>query len=413
MMTGGGPGSLAEVAAVFTKLGCLSFGGPVAHLGYFRAELVLRRQWLDDAHYADLVALCQLLPGPASSQVVFALGMHRRGLPGALVASLCFLLPSALLMIGFAYGLSTLDSLQHAGWLHGLRVAAVAVVAHAVWGMGRSLCPDRPRLALAFASAATLLALPFGLTQIAVILVGAALGFLLYRTSPDPTAPPFAPDPTPQASLPHAPTRTRAPTGAILVLVAFAALLVVLPALSAASPEARPLAELDRFYRSGALVFGGGHVVLPLLRAELVQPGWLDDATFLAGYAAAQAVPGPLFSFAGYLGAALHPGPSAWLHGLWGLFAIFLPAWLLVGGALPLWHRLRTLTAVRAAVHGSNAAVVGVLLAALWTPVMSEGLTRPLDAALALLAFGALGPLGRGRVPPWLVVLALALAAGC
>lgn len=401
MMTGGGPGSLAEVAAVFTKLGCLSFGGPVAHLGYFRAELVQRREWLDDAHYADLVALCQLLPGPASSQVVFALGMHRAGFLGALAASLCFLLPSALLMVAFAYGLSALDSLQQAGWLHGLRVAAVAVVAHAVWGMGRSLCPDRPRLALAFASAATLLALPSGITQIAVILVGATVGFLLYRT---------APDPSPLASLPHAPTHTRAPTGALLALVAFAALLVVLPALSAASPEARPLAELDRFYRSGALVFGGGHVVLPLLRAELVQPGWLDDATFLAGYAAAQAVPGPLFSFAGYLGAALHPGPSAWLHGLWGLFAIFLPAWLLVGGALPLWHRLRALTAVRAAVHGSNAAVVGVLLAALWTPIMSEGLTRPLDAGLALLAFGALGPLGRGRVPPWLVVLALALA---
>jgi chromate transporter len=387
-------GRIAEVAWTFLRLGGLSFGGPVAHLGYFRAELVDRRRWLDDAHYVDLVALCQFLPGPASSQVVFALGMLRAGLVGALVASTCFTLPSALLMIGFAYGVAGGGDLHDAGWLHGLKLAAVAVVAQAVWGMGKKLCADRARVSLCLAGAAVLLAAPGATTQLAVIAGGGVAGWWLYRGS---------------VSTPPAPVRSTGGRGhlyAAAALATFAALLVALPLLSSATGK-RALAELDAFYRSGSLVFGGGHVVLPLLRAEVVPRGWVSDDQFLAGYGAAQAVPGPLFTFAAYLGAAMSPGRGSWVNGLWCLFAIFLPAWLLIGGALPFWHRIRARRWAQAALAGANAAVVGVLLAALYSPVFKEGVRRGEDVGAALVAFGLLE---HWKVPPWLVVIATALA---
>jgi chromate transporter len=392
-----GPRRLAEVGWAFLRLGCLSFGGPIAHLGYLRTEFVQRRRWLEEAAYADLVALCQFLPGPASSQLVFALGFRRAGLAGALLASLCFTLPSAVLMIAFALGVGRLDpqagheGAALAGWLHGLKLAAVAVVAQAVWGMGRVLCPDRPRLTIGLASAAMLLLLPGAAVQLGVIAAGALLGWILFRHGVRTTPP-----------ADHPPRIRHVTAG--LVLSVFLVLLLVLPLLAAATGSRR-LAVFDAFYRSGSLVFGGGHVLLPMLRAEVVPPGWVTDAQFLAGYGAAQAVPGPLFTFAGYLGTIIEGGPHAWLGGLWCLLALFLPTWLLIGGALPFWDRWRTQRWAQACLQGANAAVVGVLLAALYHPVMTSSLAGPRDMAAALVGFGALH---WWRVPPWAVVLAMA-----
>ncbi len=387
-------GGLLQVAGVFLRLGCLSFGGPIAHLGYLRAELVEKRRWLDDAHYSDLVALCQFLPGPASSQVVFALGMQRAGLLGALLASICFTLPSALLMIAFAYGIAHASDLHGAGWLHGLKLAAVAVVAQAVWGMGKKLCADRARISLCIGAAAVLLAAPGASVQLGVIATGGLVGWWRYRDTID------------AGHVPGDATGARGHVLAAVALGGFFALLVALPALAAATGS-HHLAVFDSFYRSGSLVFGGGHVVLPLLRAELVPPGWLTDDQFLAGYGAAQALPGPLFAVAAYLGAAMSPGAASWLNGLWCSLAIFLPGWLLVGGALPFWHRLRAKRWAQAALAGANAAVVGVLLAALYDPVFTESVRSPRDAAAALLAFGLLA---HGKAPPWLVVASSAVA---
>lgn len=386
--------SILEVASVFLRLGCSSFGGPVAHLGYLRTELVEKRKWLDDAHYADLVALCQFLPGPASSQVVFALGMQRAGLLGALAASACFTLPSALLMIAFAYGVAHATQLDRAGWLQGLKLAAVAVVAQAVWGMGKKLCPDRARLALCVGAATVLLLVPGAVVQLGVLALGGVIGWLLYRESVAVGAVP------PEAG------SGRGHIAAAAALVLFFALLLVLPGLASLTGS-RNIAVFDSFYRSGSLVFGGGHVVLPLLRAELVPRGWLTDAQFLAGYGAAQALPGPLFSFSAYLGAAMQPGAASWLNGLWCLLGIFLPAWLLIGGALPFWHVLRAKRWAQAALAGANAAVVGVLLAALYNPVITEGVHGPRDVVAAVLAFALLERL---KVPPWLVVAGCAAA---
>ncbi len=387
-------GSLLEVAGAFLRLGCLSFGGPIAHLGYLRAELVEKRKWLDDAHYGDLVALCQFLPGPASSQVVFGLGMQRAGFLGALVASACFTLPSALLMIGFAYGVARASDLNGAGWLHGLRLAAIAVVAQAVWGMGKKLCTDRARVSLCLASAAVLLAVPGAIAQLGVIAFGGLVGWRLYR---DTIAVGAAPDRLAGA---------RGHVAAAAALVAFVALLLVLPALASATGSPQ-LAVFDSFYRSGSLVFGGGHVVLPLLRAEIVPRAWLTDDQFLAGYGAAQALPGPMFAFSAYLGAAMSPRPTRWINGLWCLLGIFLPAWLLIGGALPFWHSLRAKRGAQAALAGANAAVVGVLLAALYNPVFAESVRGPRDVVAALVAFGLLD---QWKAPPWLVVGASAAA---
>ncbi len=385
---------LLEVASVFLRLGCLSFGGPIAHLGYLRAELVERREWLDDAHYGDLVALCQVLPGPASSQLVFALGRLRAGLLGGLAAAACFTLPSALLMLGFAYGVAGDADLGSAGWLHGLKLAAVAVVAQAVWGMGKKLCPDRARRSLCLGAAAVLLLAPGAVAQLGVISLGGLLGWWWYRS-------------TIEVSPAHGPPSQGGGRGAaVMALAAFLALLFALPALAAATGS-RSLAVFDAFYRSGALVFGGGHVVLPLLRAEVVPPGWLSDDQFLAGYGAAQALPGPMFAFSAYLGAAMRPGAASWINGLWCLLAIFLPGWLLIGGALPFWHRLREKRWAQAAIAGANAAVVGVLLAALYDPVLTNSVRGPSDVGAALVAFGLLE---HWRAPPWLVVAASAAA---
>ncbi|HWA85682.1 MAG TPA: chromate efflux transporter [Opitutus sp.] len=382
-----------EIAGAFLKLGCISFGGPVAHLGYLREEFVTRRRWLDDAAYADLVALCNFLPGPASSQVVFALGLKRGGLAGGFLASLCFTLPSAALMILFAYGVTAIGDLRHAGWLHGLKLAAVAVVAQAVWGMGRRLCPDRARVTLALAGAAVLLVRPGAAAQVGVIAAGALLGWGLFRR---------AISVPPEAST----TLARQHVWAAGTLVAWGALLFVLPLL-AAGTGAKSFAVFDGFYRAGSLVFGGGHVVLPLLRAEVVPPGWVRDDVFLAGYGAAQAVPGPLFTFAAYLGTIIRGGAHAWLGGLWCLLAIFLPAWMLIGGALPFWHLLRGKAWMQAALRGASAAVVGVLLAALYNPVWREGVTNARDVAAVIVAFAALE---FWRLPPWLIVIAAAAA---
>ncbi len=377
-----------EVCGAFLKLGLTSFGGPVAHLGYIHAECVDERRWLDDDEYADIVALCQFLPGPSSSQIVFALGMQRAGLLGAVGASVAFLLPSAALMIAFAYAVAAMGDLRGAGWLHGLKVAAVAVVAQAVWAMGVKLCPDRARLTIALAAAAVTLVVSGAVAQIGVIVSGALVAFRLFRDVPAP--------PTPAS-----PERMRGHLAAVAALSSFAVLLV-LPRLAASWTEARGLAVFDGFYRPGALVFGGGHVVLPLLREALVPRGWLTDDAFLAGYGAAQAVPGPMFSFAGYLGTVIYAGPHAWVGGLLALFAIFLPSWLLIAGALPFWHQLRARSWMQASLRGANAAVVGILLSALYSPVITQGVRSARDVAVALVAFGLLES---WKVRPWVVVL--------
>ena len=387
------PSRAFEVGGAFLRLGLISFGGPVAHLGYFQREFVERRRWLDDAAYADLVALCQFLPGPASSQVVFALGMRRAGLAGALLGSLCFMLPSAVAMILFAYGVASLGDLRRAGWLHGLKLAAVAVVAQAVWAMAARLCPDWPRRILGIAAAAAALLVPGPACQAVVIAACAAIGWWAFRGRA-------------VAVRPSGRALTRDHLWASASLSLFVLLLLGLPVLARVS-GGRAAAVFDGFYRAGSLVFGGGHVVLPLLRSEVVPPGWISDDAFLAGYGAAQALPGPLFTFAGYLGTVIQSGAHAWTGGVLALFAIFLPAWLLVGGAYPFWHLIRGKAWARAALDGANAAVVGLLLAALYRPVCTEGIRDVRDVAAAAAAIVLLATL---RAPPWAVVLLMAAA---
>jgi chromate transporter len=385
----------AALFGAFLRLGLTSFGGPVAHLGYLRREFVERRGWLDEAAYADIVALCQFLPGPASSQVAVTLGLRRAGLVGGLLAWLGFTGPSALAMIGVAYGVDAAGAVAQAPWLHGLKLVAVAVVAQAVWGMARTLCPDRPRATLAVAGAVLALAEPGVAGQLGTIGLGALVG-LFGRREPD--APAVAEPPVAPAGQ----------VGAVAALAAFAALLLGLPLLTDAGVGGHALALVATFYRAGALVFGGGHVVLPLLQQAVVPPGWIGNNLFLAGYGAAQAMPGPLFSFAAYLGAAMSPGPRGWAGGLLCLVAIYLPSFLLLVGVLPFWERLRRRAPVRAALRGVNAAVVGLLLAALYTPVWTSAVGSAAAFAIVILAFLALVA---WRVPPWLVVLAGAAAA--
>ncbi len=380
-------GTVAEVFTAFLRLGLTSFGGPVAHLGYFRAEIVGRRRWLDEAVYADIVALCQFLPGPASSQVGVSLGILRAGVPGGLAAWLGFTLPSAIALILFAYGVGIAGDVSHAPWLHGLKIVAVAVVAQAVWGMARNLCPDRPRVTLALCAAILALAVPTSLGQVAVIAAGGLIGWRLFR------------EPARTGDVTLGITLSR--TGAIASLCAFAVLLIGLPLL-AAGAGSHALDLFSRFYRSGSLVFGGGHVVLPLLQDAVVPPGWIGADRFLAGYGAAQAVPGPLFTFAAYLGAAMTPRPNGWAGGLLCLAGIYLPSFLLLLGVLPFWDGLRRRTDVQAALRGVNATVVGLLLAALYNPVWTSGIQSPRDFALGLAAFLLLV---FWKVPPWLVVL--------
>jgi chromate transporter len=385
--------NLTEVCGAFLRLGLISFGGPVAHLGYFRREFVERRCWLDDAAYADLVALCQFLPGPASSQVAFGLGMRRAGILGGLAASIGFMLPSAVAMILFGYGVASLGDVRHAGWLHGLKLAAVAVVALAVWAMALKLCPDWPRRILGLAAAAAVLLLPGTATQIGAMAACGLIGVGMRSKDPNPVN-------SPPGRL------AKAHAWAAASLLVFVLLLVLLPALAKAGGE-KPVAVFDSFYRAGSLVFGGGHVVLPLLRSEVVPPGWISDDAFLAGYGAAQAVPGPLFTFAGYLGTVIEGGSHAWTGGALALFAIYLPAWLLVGGAYPFWHLLRGASWAHAALGGANAAVVGILLAALYRPVCTEAIR---DAGDVLASLVAVVLLSRLRVPPWAVVVLMAAA---
>ena len=385
-------GSWPEVLRAFLKLGLTSFGGPVAHLGYFRAEFVARRAWLAEPAYADLVALCQFLPGPASSQVGIGIGLMRAGIPGALAAWCGFTLPSAIAMVLFAYGVEYFAGAAAGGWLHGLKIAAVAVVAQAVWGMAQSLAPDRERATLAVLAAIIVLTFPTAWGQIGAIVLGAAAGLIV---------------------LP----RTAAPSGlvlsvplgrtfALVCLTLFFALLIGLPIL-AATVHGHALELAASFYRSGSLVFGGGHVVLPLLQASVVPPGWITNDAFLAGYGAAQAVPGPLFTFSAYLGAAMTPPPNGWLGAIICLVAVFLPSFLLVFGALPFWAALRDRPAAQTALRGVNAAVVGLLLAALYHPVWTSAIGRPADFAVAVSAFLLLS---LWRTPPWLVVLLAAIA---
>ncbi|ACM33301.1 chromate efflux transporter [[Acidovorax] ebreus] len=379
-----------RVFLIFLRLGLTSFGGPVAHLGYFREEFVARRGWLTEDAYADLVALCQFLPGPASSQVGLALGLRQAGWGGALAAWLGFTLPSALVMALLGLGLVAGQGLVPAGMLHGLKVAAVAVVAQAVWGMARSLCRGPARLLLMVLACALALLWPGVVGQVGAMLVAGLAGLGLWGRAGAMPAPPS------QGGL-AAGVRPR--TGALL-LAAFAALLVLLPLAARAWPQGW-LVLADAFYRAGALVFGGGHVVLPLLQAEVVATGWVAADDFLAGYGLAQAVPGPLFTFAAFLGAAAGHGAGGWLGAAVCLVAIFVPAFLLVAGALPFWDRLRHNARARAALAGVNAAVVGLLLAALYHPVWTSAIHAPADLALALAAFAALV---WARVPPWLVV---------
>ena len=385
--------SLLEVFTAFLKLGLTSFGGPIAHLGYFRDEFVARRRWLDEQTYGDLVALCQFLPGPASSQVGMALGIGRAGVPGAIAAWLGFTAPSAIAMILFAYGVQAWTGALQSDVLRGLKIVAVAVVAQAVWAMARSLCPDAPRATLAVLAAIAMLLWQTAIGQIAVIAVGGAAGLLFLRQDA-------------LAGGAAAPVRVGRRT-ATLAWILFVGLAVALPIAAGLSPSAE-LAILDRFYRTGWLVFGGGHVVLPLLQAEVVPPGWVSNDSFLAGYGAAQAVPGPLFTFAAYLGAIMQVGPGGWLGGLLCLAAVFLPSFLLVVGALPLWQRLRANAAARSALAGINAAVVGLLLAALYDPVWVSAIRSGADFALALAAFLLLAV---WRVSPWIVVVATAALA--
>ncbi len=382
------------VFLIFLRLGLTSFGGPIAHLGYFRDEFVTRRKWLSERSYADLVALCQFLPGPASSQVGIALGLSRSGYAGALAAWAGFTLPSAMALILFALGLASYGDAMPSGVLHGLKVVAVAVVAQAVWGMARNLCPDAPRITLMAAAACFVLLLPSAWGQVGVIAIAAAIGLLLFKPQQG-----AAHDPLPIAM------RRRA---GLFWLTLFFALLLGLPLLTAVFPH-QALAMVDAFYRAGSLVFGGGHVVLPLLQAEVVPSGWVGNDAFLAGYGAAQAVPGPLFTFAAFLGASMNQAPTGWLGGLICLLAIFAPSFLLVAGALPFWERLRRNTRTQAALLGINAAVVGLLLAALYQPVWTSAIHAPQDFGLALVALVALM---FWKLPPWLVVVGSGVAGG-
>ena len=380
-------GSFFEVLRVSTRLGLTSFGGPIAHLGYFHEEYVQRRKWIDEQSYADLVALCQFLPGPASSQVSIAIGIARARLLGGLAAWIGFTLPSALALVAFAFGIGAFASTADAGWLHGLKIVAVAVVAQAVWGMARSLCPDRERATIAIVVSIVTLTWPNAVGQLSSIAVAGLVGLFAFRD-------------TRSTSLSH----MRFPIGkklGVAAWIVFFILLVGLP-LVRQIVSSHALEVFDSFFRVGSLVFGGGHVVLPLLQTEVVGPGWVTNEQFVAGYGAAQAVPGPLFTFSAYLGAVMATEPSGWTGAALALLAIFLPSFLLLTGALPFWDLLRSMPAFQSALKGINAAVVGLLLTALYNPVWTSAIHSPADFGLGLIAFGLLM---FWKCPPWLVVM--------
>jgi len=376
---------------IFLRLGLTSFGGPIAHLGYFRQEFVERRKWLSESAYADLVSLCQFLPGPASSQVGIGLGLSRGGIPGAIASWLGFTLPSAILLILFGMGLSLFGNTLGSGWLHGLKIAAVAVVAQALWGMGKNLCPDKMRASFALAAAVIATFIPFSLGQVCAIVASGILGWA------------FLPD----ASIsPHGiiQTRTGKKTGVVLLIV-FALLLVLLPILGT-ELDSPVIKFFDIFYRAGSLVFGGGHVVLPLLQSQLIPTGRISPDVFLAGYGVAQAVPGPLFTFAAYLGVVSNQSPSGLMGAGVALIAIFLPSFLLVIGIIPFWEQLRRYQGIQRALIGINAGVVGILLVAFYNPVWTSAIHSSTDFCLAAFAFLILV---FWKLPPWLVVFVAAI----
>ncbi|WP_110598123.1 chromate efflux transporter [Salinicola lusitanus] len=381
------PSRYGEIFRAFLLLGLTSFGGPIAHLGYFREAFVVRRGWLSEPDFADLVALCQFLPGPASSQVGFAIGLRRGGLPGALAAWFAFTLPSAIALVLFASGASALGGDVGQSLIHGLKLVAVAVVANAVWGMAGKLCPDRRRAGIALIAVFMAVFIGGTIGQLGAIAVGAAIG--VWRCRPETT--------TPSDRLELSGRWSR------YALVLFFLLLLLLP-LAASMGGSEVVAVMDAFYRAGALVFGGGHVVLPLLQAEVVDPGWISESTFLTGYGVAQAVPGPLFTFASYLGAAMAPGAQGWLLAAVATIMIFLPGMLLLVGVLPHWDRLRASSTAQRLIQGTNAAVVGILGAALYAPIWQGAVVEPADFALALAGFLLLTV---WHWPAWLVVIAL------
>ncbi|WP_301107489.1 chromate efflux transporter [Sporosarcina sp.] len=374
---------LLEILIVSTKLGLTSFGGPTAHLGYFHEEYVRRRKWMDEKSYADLVALAQFLPGPASSQVGIGVGIARAGVLGGLISFIGFTLPSVLALIVFAM-LFIGSDISGTGWLHGLKIVAVAVVAHAILGMAKNLTPDTKRKAIALLALVAALLWQTAFTQVTIIFLAGVAGLLLFRSVEKGS----------ESSQSKFPLSKK--TG-VFFLTLFFGLLAILPILREWTGSYW-VAVFDSFYRAGALVFGGGHVVLPLLEQELVPMGWISDEAFLAGYGAAQAVPGPLFTFAAYLGAVM----NGWQGGLFATAAIFLPAFLLIVGALPFWDLLRSRPRVKGAVMGVNAAVIGILLAALYNPIWTSSIGKPADFALAAVLFSMLA---FWKVPPWIVVL--------
>jgi len=386
------PAGAWPVFLVFLRLGCTSFGGPVAHIGYFHDEFVRRRRWLSERSFVDLVALCQVLPGPSSSQVGLAIGMTRGGLPGALAAWLGFTLPSALTLMLFAVGLKAWGAAVPAGALHGLKVVAVAVVAQAVWSMARKLCAGVVRALMALLTAGAVLLWPTSLAQLGALVVAGCLGMALF-------------EPTPIVADDELPVSLARRTGGAL-LALFVVLLVGAPLLLGVWPD-HALAVANAFYRTGSLVFGGGHVVLPMLQTAVVEPGWVANESFLAGYGLTQAMPGPLFTFAAFLGASMLAPPTSWAGGALCLVAIFLPSFLLVFGALPFWATLRTSRRVQSALTGVNAAVVGLLVAALYRPVWTSAVFGLADVCFVLLALAALMA---WRLPPWLVVVVCAAA---
>lgn len=384
-------GSPVEVFWAFLKLGLTSFGGPIAHLGYFRDELVVRRKWIDEAGYADLVALCQFLPGPASSQVGFALGILRgKGLLGGLAAWFAFTMPSAIILFAFALGAAAFTGFAAEGFLHGLKLVAVAVVAQAIWGMAKSLTPDRERAGIALAAIALVVFVGGSFGQVGAIALGAVAGLWLCSAEVP-------------ALVGHLsfPVSRRSGATALILFAGF----FLIPPFVANATNYQAVALFDAFYRSGALVFGGGHVVLPLLQAEVVTPGWATNESFLAGYGLAQAVPGPLFTFAAYLGSVMDPAPNGFAGAVIALIAVFLPGLLLVYGMLPFWDALRLRSTTQAAMRGANAAVVGILGAALYNPVWTSAVLSPRDFALALAGFLLLTV---WKASPWIVVLLLA-----
>ena len=380
-----------EVFLIFLRLGLTSFGGPIAHLGYFHNEFVQRRRWLDEHSYADLVALCQFLPGPASSEVGIAVGLHRAGVLGAIAAWAGFTLPSALILVAFGLGVANFQGQLGYGVLHGLKLVAVPIVAQALWAMGTKLCADRLRATIAVIAALLASILSFGLGQVSVIVLGAIAGLIFLK---DPSI-------LPAESIKTSVSR-RVAAG---VLVVFAALLVLLP-WWASLVDIQAVKEFDSFFRCGSLVFGGGHVVLPLLKSAVFTTGWVSPDSFMAGYGAAQAIPGPLFTFAAYLGAVSQISPSGIYGAIICLVAAFLPSFFLVLGVLPFWENVRKFERMRSALQGINAAVVGLLLAAFYNPVWTSAILSPKDIGLAAIGFLLLV---FWKTPSWAVVLMSAL----